>query len=464
VATDDTVNTSEDSPITIPVLANDADPDGDALTVTAVTQPANGSVTINANGTITYSPAAGYHGPDSFTYAIGDGRGGADTATVNVSVTPVNDVPMAQDDAYATNEDMPLAISPAGVLTNDSDPDGDPLTAVLVDAPTKGALTLNADGSFNYVPHANANGTDSFTYIARDGSADSAPATVTFTIRPVNDAPGFAKGPDQTVPEDAGTQSVSGWATGISAGPPDEAGQALQFLVSTNNAALFSVLPAIGPDGTLTYTPAANAFGSATITVTLRDDGGTEFGGIDTSAAQTFTIAVTPRPDVADTTINNGDVQRSRVTEIAVTFDMAVDPALLAGAFTLTRSSDGLRVGSIHVTTTVQDGRTTARLTFSGTGTQAGSLADGLWTLKVSAAFLSADYNLGLHRLFGDADGDRDVDSADEIKFNAAFGKKSNQIGYLSYFDFDQDVNKQGLRDIDQKDRTQFRQRLGSSI
>ena len=100
----------------------------------------------------------------------------------------------------------------------------------------------------------------------------------------VNDAPSFTKGADQTVNEDAGAQTVSGWATAISAGPANESGQAVNFVVSNNNAALFSAQPAVAANGTLTYTPAANANGSATVTVMIHDDGGTANGGVDTSA------------------------------------------------------------------------------------------------------------------------------------------------------------------------------------
>jgi hypothetical protein len=110
---------------------------------------------------------------------------------------------------------------------------------------------------------------------------------VNITVNAVNDAPSFAKGPDQTVNEDAGLQTVNAWASGISPGPVDESGQTLSFLVSNNNL-LFSAQPAVSPSGVLTYTPAANAFGSATITLMLRDSG----GGDNTSGQQSFTISV----------------------------------------------------------------------------------------------------------------------------------------------------------------------------
>ena len=110
----------------------------------------------------------------------------------------------------------------------------------------------------------------------------------------MNDAPGFTVAPTQTILEDAGAQTVAAWATGISAGPADEASQTLTFTVTNNtNAALFSAGPTVDSNGALTYTPAANAVGTATITLTLSDDGGTTGGGADTSASQTFTITVT---------------------------------------------------------------------------------------------------------------------------------------------------------------------------
>src|SRR5207249_1535994 len=104
--------------------------------------------------------------------------------------------------------------------------------------------------------------------------------------------PSFVAGPDQVVLEDAGVQTVSGWATAISVGPADEAGQHLNFLVSNDHPDLFASQPSVAADGTLSYTPAANANGSAVVTVALHDDGGTANGGQDTSAPQAFFITV----------------------------------------------------------------------------------------------------------------------------------------------------------------------------
>src|SRR5262249_29321736 len=171
-AVNDTATTAEDTAVTIHVLANDTDPESNTLTVVAVGQAAHGSVVINADGTVTYTPAANYNGADTFTYTISDGHRTADTATVSLTVTPVNDAPTATADAYSTDEDTTLTVGAPGVLGNDADVDGDSLTAALVAGPTHGMLTLSSNGSFTYTPAANFNGTDSFTYKPNDGQAD----------------------------------------------------------------------------------------------------------------------------------------------------------------------------------------------------------------------------------------------------------------------------------------------------
>jgi hypothetical protein len=125
----------------------------------------------------------------------------------------------------------------------------------------------------------------------------SSPLTFTITIILVNHAPSFTAGANETAREDAGAQSVAGWATAISRGPANEASQNISFTAGADTPALFAVQPAIAPNGTLTYTPAANANGLATITVTALDDGGTANGGLNTSASATFTITVDPVND-----------------------------------------------------------------------------------------------------------------------------------------------------------------------
>src|SRR5258705_470664 len=125
VDVDDANATDEDTALTIAapgVLANDSDLDGDTLTATVVSGPSHGSLSLNSDGSFTYTPAANYNGPDSFTYRASDGTASA-TATANITVRPVNDLPVSADDAYATDEDTALTIAAPGVLANDSDLD-----------------------------------------------------------------------------------------------------------------------------------------------------------------------------------------------------------------------------------------------------------------------------------------------------------------------------------------------------
>ncbi|HEU5287631.1 MAG TPA: Ig-like domain-containing protein, partial [Candidatus Limnocylindria bacterium] len=187
VAVNDTAALDEDTTVDINVLANDTDEDGDPLTGAVLTQPAHGTATLNPDGTIRYAPAHDYNGSDAFTYRVTDGFGGSATGTVRLTVRPVNDAPIAFDDAFTIDEDTALSDS---VTKNDTDVDGDALTGRLVTAPAHGVATLGADGTFTYTPAANYNGDDSFTYRAFDGVLESGTAaTVYIHINAVNDAP-----------------------------------------------------------------------------------------------------------------------------------------------------------------------------------------------------------------------------------------------------------------------------------
>src|SRR5207253_2374026 len=152
------------------VLANDTDVDGDPLTAILVTSPTHGTLSLNNDGSFTYTPALNYNGPDSFTYKIGRAScSGRTNATVSNIVTPVNDAPgnsggVVGDGSFTAPQASALTIAAPGVLANDTDVDADPLTAILVTSPTHGTLNLNSDGSFTYTPALNYNGPDSFTY------------------------------------------------------------------------------------------------------------------------------------------------------------------------------------------------------------------------------------------------------------------------------------------------------------
>jgi len=183
VVANDAYNTNEDTTLNgSSVLANDSDVDNDPLTAELVSTTHHGVLNFNVDGTFTYSPAANYNGPDSFTYKAKDpSNAESNVATVSLTINPVNDPPVAANDSYVTNSNSPLNVNAPGVLANDTDIDSS-ITAVLASGPSHGTLALNADGSFTYTPSSDYTGNDTFTYSAYDGAAYSNTATVTITV------------------------------------------------------------------------------------------------------------------------------------------------------------------------------------------------------------------------------------------------------------------------------------------
>jgi VCBS repeat-containing protein len=270
VAAADAASTNEDAAVTISVLSNDSDGDGDAITPAIVSGPLNGAAVVNADGTIEYTPAPNFFGGDSFTYKVNDGTTDSGTVTVVVTVHGVNDAPVAAADSYAVDEDASLQIAAPGLLDNDRDADDDPLGVALVSGPSHGGLTLNADGSFVYTPDTNFNGADSFIYQVNDGVADSAPVTVSLTVRPVNDAPA-ATDDSYTTGED--TPLVVA-AAGVLSNDSDLDGDALHAVLVSGPA---NGVLALNADGGFTYTPNANFNGVDSFSY-KSSDGGEESG------------------------------------------------------------------------------------------------------------------------------------------------------------------------------------------
>jgi subtilisin len=179
VANDDTATVAEDGSTDVPVLANDTDPNNDPRTVSGVTNPPHGTASVNGNGTVHYVPDANYAGADGFDYTIGDGQGGTDTGHVSVTVTSVNDAPVAANDSATTAAGAPVSIS---VLANDSDVEGSALGIGTASDPPHGTTVANPDGTITYTPDAGYSGPDAFGYTASDGTAVSNVATVTVTV------------------------------------------------------------------------------------------------------------------------------------------------------------------------------------------------------------------------------------------------------------------------------------------
>lgn len=189
VAVDDSAETAMSLPVLIDVLTNDTDVEGDTLSVVEIpTPPTNGTVEVDIDGIITYTPDGGFFGTDTFIYRITDG-GANDEATVTVEVSS-NEPPVGVADSYTTAENTTLSVtSTLGVLANDTDADGDQLTAVVETNVTNGTLQLNEDGSFTYTPALGFTGDDIFTYRVSDAEVSVGPVTVTIAVVAQNSLP-----------------------------------------------------------------------------------------------------------------------------------------------------------------------------------------------------------------------------------------------------------------------------------
>jgi VCBS repeat-containing protein len=284
VAKDDSATVAEDGSATIDVQANDTH----ALpaSVSIDTPPGHGTATVSA-GNVVYAPTANYNGSDSFKYTLTDTVGHSATATVSMTVTPVNDAPVAAPGSRSATEETQLSNSVSA-----TDVDNDALTFSKVADPAHGALTMNADGSFTYMPTANYAGADSFTFNASDGKANSNTATVNITVAGTQDVPTIADVTDQSTAEGTATGAIS-----VTVGDVD--GDTLTLSGSSSNDTLVPdanvVVGGSAANPTVTITPAPNQSGTSTITLTVSDgNGGTA------SDSFTLTVAVNDQPDPND--------------------------------------------------------------------------------------------------------------------------------------------------------------------
>lgn len=263
---------------------------------------------LDTDGILTFTPAPNASGLATVTVVLQDDggvdRGGKDTSppqSFTITVRPFNDPPTlgAINDLTILEDAGALTLGLTGigagapheeqvlsVAAFSSDPD-------LIANPTVNYTSPNPNGLLTLLPLPNANGTAQITVeVSDNGGLDRVSRVFLVTVTQVNDAPGFVPGGDRPPNQDAGPQRFPNWATAITAGPPNEAGQRLSFVLTNDSAALFAGPPALTPDGTLSYTPAAGANGLATVTVVLQDDGGRDKGGENASPPATFTIAI----------------------------------------------------------------------------------------------------------------------------------------------------------------------------
>jgi len=315
IATAGSGGTNEDVELTGTVSGSDID--SAALSFLLASGASHGTVVVASNGAYTYMPNANYYGSDLFTFTANDGSLTSVAATVTITVTAVNDAPVAVGDFFSVNEDGSLT---GAVLGNDSDLDGPSLAARFVSGPANGSLVLNSDGTFTYTPNANFFGTDAFTYVASDGFLDSVAATATITVTSVNDAPTAVN--DSAALNEDGSVSIAVLANDSdvdNASGPANAGLSVTAVGSAANG-----LVTFTPTG-VTYTPAANFFGTDSFTYTVTDPTGltaTATVSVSVAAVNDAPVAQSGSRTTAEDTAFNGTVTSTDVDGPAATYTL----------------------------------------------------------------------------------------------------------------------------------------------
>lgn len=306
VANPDSYSTDPGQTLTVAeadgVLSNDTDPNGATLITSLITQPTNGTLTLNRDGSFVYIPDAGFEGTDSFRYVAMNVALVSPVTTVTIAVTDMNANPVANDDNYTVFEDETLTIDAvSGVLANDTDSDGDVLTAAIVTQPSNGTVTLAADGSFEYTPTANFNGSDSFTYRASDSSL-SATATVTIGVAAVDDPPTVV---DDSYDIDFETSRTVAAIDGVLSNDVDNDGDTLtaQLVEGPSNGTLV-----FNADGSFEYTPNAEFLGTDSFTYTASDG--------EEAVQGTVNLNVRPSGTLVSIRLEATDLTGNVITEI----------------------------------------------------------------------------------------------------------------------------------------------------
>ncbi|TBT77010.1 tandem-95 repeat protein, partial [Vibrio parahaemolyticus] len=270
----------EDTPTIIKVLGNDTfEGDGKVVSLDANNGPANGTVSINPDGSVTYTPNDNYVGKDTFTYIVTSG-GVSESTTVEVNVTPVNDAPVAKDDIATTQEDTAVTID---VLPNDTDVDGDKLSIESVSVPKEQGTVEVVDGKLVFTPAESFNGDAEITYTVTDGALTDQ-ATVKVTVNAVNDTPVVESNiADQTLTEDFTPYTID---LNTAFSDVDNVDGELTFSVSGNSNIQVAIV-----NGIATITPTADWNGSETLTFTATDPSGE-------SVSQPVNFTVAPVADI----------------------------------------------------------------------------------------------------------------------------------------------------------------------
>jgi gliding motility-associated-like protein len=268
------------------------------LKLEGVTVGLNQEIAATELDKLVFEPAQDFNGSTSFTWNGYDGAlYGAIDAKVSITITPVNDRPIATGEVYETDEDTKLVISVTGVLQNDTDVDADPLDASLVTGPVGGTLKLLATGDFTYTPNRNYNGTDSFTYKACDAGGLCSQVVVTITIHPVNDFPAAKDEQARTLE----SKALDGPTVLVNDSDLD--GDALAVTVAPISGPAHGTLE-LRVDGTYRYTPNPKYYGEDSFTYQVCDNG---TPSLCTQATVTIQIIRTPDILVYEGISPNGD-------------------------------------------------------------------------------------------------------------------------------------------------------------
>ncbi len=358
VAVNDTVSTDEDTAVTIDVLANDGDPENDTLTITAASVPAEQGTVAIVDGKLVFTPAENFNGDATISYTISDGQL-TDDATVAVTVNPVNDAPVAVNDAVSTDEDTAVTID---VLANDSDPENDTLTITAASVPAEQGTVAIVDGKLVFTPAENFNGDATISYTISDGQLTD-DATVAVTVNPVNDAPVAV---DDTVTTDEDT------AVTIDVLANDSDPENDQLTITNASVPAEQGTVAI-VDGKLVFTPAENFNGDATISYTISD------GQLTDDATVAVTVnPVNDAPVAVDDTVTTDE-------DTAVTIDvLANDSDPENDQLTITNASVPAEQGTV----TIVDGKLvfTPAENFNGDATISYTISDGQLTDDATVA------------------------------------------------------------------------------
>ena len=340
VAVADTLSATEDTSVpymAAQLIGNDTDVDGPALTIASVTSGAGGTVVLNLDGTVTFTPNANVNGAANFTYAVTDGMLTSNTATVTVSVAAVNDVPVAVADTLMATEDTAVTYAAADLLGNDTDVDGDTLTIASVTSGTGGTVVLNANGTVPFTPNANFNGAASFSYTVTDGSLTSNTATVTVNVAAVNDAAPVAVTDALAATEDTAVLYTAAQLTG---NDTDVDGDTLTIASVTSGTGGTVALA----NGAVTFTPSANFNGAASFGYAVTD-------GSLTSDTVTVTVNVAAVNDAPVATADTATVaEDSDANAIAVLANDNAEPDT-GETLTVTAVTQGAH-GSVTFTAT----------------------------------------------------------------------------------------------------------------